>query len=135
MGTDYSPIDFIRKTPNRLLEEYLQFKGITPRVQIEVEADNGEEQQKAVKVSALDENRFEPIIMLIESQGQTKQAEMERDFRDMNERACKAGIACLIEESKWEDHGLDIADDLGKMGSHYERPGSKVGNTLVELLK
>ena len=74
MGTDYSPNNFIRKTPNRLLEEYLQLKGIIPRVEIEVEADNGEKQQKAVKVSTLGENQFEPIIMLIDSQDQTKQA-------------------------------------------------------------
>ena len=121
MGTDYSPNNFIRKTPNKLLEKYLQSKGITPQVEIEVKADNGEKQQETVKVSELEENQFEPIIALIESQDQEKQAKIEKDFRDMNERACKAGIACLIEESRWEGHNLDIADDIEQMEGHYER--------------
>ena len=121
MGTDYLPNNFVRKTPNRLLEQYLQSKGIVPQVEIEVKAANGEKQQKTVKVSELEENQFKPIVALIESQLPEKQAEIEKDFRDINERACKAGIACLIEESQWEGHNLDIADDIEKMSNHYER--------------
>lgn len=121
MGTDYSPNNFIRKTPKRLLEQYLQSKGITPQVEIEVQVGKDEKQRKTVKVSELEENQFKPIIALIESQNPEKQAEIEKDFRDMNERACKAGIACLIEESQWEGHNLDIADDIEQMSNHYER--------------
>lgn len=121
MGTDYSPNNFVRKTPNKLLEKYLQSKGIAPQVEIEVKADNGEKQQKTVKVSKLEENQFKPVIALIDSQKQETQAEIEKDFRDINERACKAGIACLIEESQWEGRDLDIADDIEQMNNHYER--------------
>ena len=120
MGTDYSPNNFIRKTPNKLLEKYLQFKGITPQVEIEVEAAKGEKQRKTVKVSELEENQIEPLIALIEAQNPPKQAEIEKDFRDINERACKAGVECLIEESQWEGHELDITDEISKMESHYE---------------
>lgn len=121
MGTDYTPYNFMRKTPNGLLEKYLQSKGITPQVEIEVEAANGEKQRKTVKVSELEENQFKPIIALIESKTPEKQAEIEKDFRDINERACKAGVACLIEESQWEGHNLNIAEEIGKMEGHYER--------------
>jgi hypothetical protein len=120
MGTDYTPYNFIRKTPNCLLEQYLQFKGITPQVEIEVQAANGEKQQKTMKVSELEENQFKPIIALIEAQNPPKQAEIEKDFRDINERACKAGIACLIEESQWEGYNLNIADEISRMESPYE---------------
>ena len=121
MGTDYSPSKFIRLTPNSLLEKYLQSKGIIPKVEIEVKAADGESQKKSVNISELEEDQFEPIIALIESQDQEKQAEIEKDFRDINERACRAGIVCLIEESKWEGHELDIADDIEQMSNHYER--------------
>lgn len=121
MGTDYSPNDFIRKTPNCLLEKYLQFKGITPQVEIEIQAVNGEKQRKTVKVSELGENQFKPIIALIDSQKQGTQAKIEKDFRNIDERACKAGVACLIEESQWEGRKLNIADKINKMQGHYER--------------
>ncbi|OHB54347.1 MAG: hypothetical protein A2173_10090 [Planctomycetes bacterium RBG_13_44_8b] len=121
MGTDYLPNNFIRKTPNCLLEQYLQSKGIIPQVEIEVQTADGEKQRKKVKVSELEENQFKPIIALIESQTPEKQAEIENDFMDINERACKAGIACLIEESQWEGHNLDISDDIEQMSNHYER--------------
>lgn len=121
MGTDYLPNNFIRKTPNKLIERYLQSKGITPQVEIEMQVANSEKQQRTVKVSELEENQFKPIIELIELQNPEKQAEIEKDFRDINERACKAGTTCLIEESQWEGHNLDIADDIGQMSNHYER--------------
>ncbi|MDD5457842.1 MAG: hypothetical protein PHF37_00390 [Phycisphaerae bacterium] len=121
MGTDYSPNHFLRQIPNCLLEIYFQKQGITPTVLVETEQENGEKVAQSVRVSELDENCVAPILALIESQDNDRQAEIEKDFRDINERACKAGIECLIEESRWEGHDLDIADDLEKMGNHYER--------------
>ena len=120
MGTDYSPNNFVRKTPNKLLEKYLQSKGIAPQVEIEVNDlfDNG---QKTVKVSELGEKQTAPILKLIESQKPEMQAQIEKDFRDIGERACKAGLLCLIEESRWEGHNLNIADDIQQMDNHYER--------------
>lgn len=116
MGTNYSPNHFVRQTPNTLLEEYFKKQDIVPEV--EIEADDG---PKTVIISELEETQVEPILKLIESQSSEKQALLERDFRDITERACKAGIRCLIEESRWAEHGLDIADDLEQMGNHYER--------------
>ena len=74
-----------------------------------------------MKVSELGENQFKPIITLIDSQKQETQAKIEKDFRNIDERACKAGIACLIEESQWEGRKLNIADEINKMQGHYER--------------
>lgn len=120
MGTDYSPNNFIRKTPNNLLEQYFISKEITPQVEIEVDAAKGEKQRKTVKISELQENQYKPIIAMIESLDPSKQAEIEGDFRKIDERACKAGITCLIEESQWEGHNLDIADKIKEMQSPYE---------------
>ena len=68
MGTDYSPNNFIKKTPNRLLEEYFQSEKVQvePVVEIEVEGDGEEKEIKKVKISELEEKQFEPIIKLIE---------------------------------------------------------------------
>lgn len=121
MGTDYSPNHFLRQTPNALLEQYLQNQSIAPVVTIEQEEENGGKSTRSVKISELEETYIGPILALIESQTIEKQAEIEKDFRDINERACKAGVECLIEESRWEGHNLDIAGELESMGSHYER--------------
>ncbi len=121
MGTDYSPNNFIRRTPNCLLEKYLKSKGIAPQVEIEVKSVDGENQKKTINVSELEENQFKPIIALIDLLEQEKQAEIEKDFRDIDERACKADIACLIEESQWEGHNLDITENIEQMSNHYER--------------
>lgn len=121
MGTSYSPKHFVRQTPNHLIEQYLQSLNICPEVEIEIKNDDGERQEKKIQISELGETHVDPILELIESLEPLVQARIERDFRDMDERACKAGIRCLIEESRWEGHHLDIADELEKMGNHYER--------------
>lgn len=121
MATNYSPNNFLRKTPNALLEKYFQNQGIDPIVLIEVDGEGDEKSQKAVKVSELDENQIVPIQNLIESQGAEKQTEIERDFRKISDRACKAGFKCLLDESRYEGHGIDIQDDLEAMENHYER--------------
>jgi hypothetical protein len=121
MGTDYSPNNFLRKTPNGLLEQYFKTKGVEPKVEIEFKAEGEEKELKTIIISKLEETQVEPILKLIEALDAKKQALLERDFRDLTERACKAGVMCLIEESRWEEHGLDIADDLEQMENHYER--------------
>ena len=120
MGTDYSPNNFIKKTPNELLEQYFQSEEIEPVIEVEVEDKDGKKKLKPVKISKLDETQFEPIIKLIESQTTEKQKKIGADFINIDERACKAGTRCLIEESRFEGHGLDIAAMLENMGSHYE---------------
>lgn len=121
MATNYSPINFLRKTPNALLEKYFQNQGIDPVVLIEVDGEGDEKSQETVKVSELEENQTGPILNLIESQDADKQTEIERDFRKISDRACKAGFLCLLDESKYEGHGIDIQDDLVAMENHYER--------------
>lgn len=122
MGTDYSPNNFIKKTPNRLLEQYFQSEEVQvePIVEIEVEGDGNEKEIKKVKISELEEKQFEPIIKLIGLQTDDKQKKIGADFHKINEIACKAGTRCLIEESRYEGHKLDIAEMLEGMSSHYE---------------
>jgi hypothetical protein len=118
MGTDYSPNNFIKKTPNELLEQYFQSEEIEPVVEIE---GKGEEKKlKRVKISELDEMQFEPIQKLIGLQTEEKQKKIGADFHKINEIACKAGTRCLIEESQYEGHKLDISVMLENMSSHYE---------------
>ena len=122
MGTDYSPNNFIKKTPNRLFEQYFQSKEVQvePVVEIEVEGKGEEKKLKRVKISELDEMQFEPIQKLIGLQTEEKQKKIGADFHKINEIACKAGTRCLIEESQYEGHKLDISVMLENMSSHYE---------------
>ncbi len=120
MGTDYSPYNFIKKTPNRLLEQYFDSEEIVPVVEIEVEDDDGEKKLKKVKISKLEETQFEPILKLIGLQTEEKQKKIGAAFLKINEIACKAGTRCLIEESRYEAHNLDIAAMLESMSSHCE---------------
>ena len=120
MGTDYSPNNFIKKTPNRLLEQFFESEGIVPTVEIEVEDKGKEKKLKKVKVSKLEETQFEPILNLIGLQTEEQQKEIGAAFLRINEIACKAVTRCLIGESRFEGHGLDIAAMLESMSSHYE---------------
>lgn len=121
MGTDYSPSNFLTKTPNDLLEQYLKSKEVEPQVEIEIEDKDGGKSKKTVKVSELKENQFQPILTLIESQVTTKKDEIEADFLKINERSCKAGFLCLLDEASYEGHNLSINGDLEDMKNHYER--------------
>jgi hypothetical protein len=124
MGTDYSPNNFIKKTPNVLLEQYFQSKEIEVEpiveIEVEVEGDGDETKLKKVKISELDEKQFEPIIKLMGLQTEEKQKKIGADFHQINERACKPGTHCLIEESRYDGHKLDIAEMLEGMSSHYQ---------------
>lgn len=121
MATSYSPNNFLRQTPNSLLEHYFQNQDIEPVVSIEVEGENGEKSQKSVRISELEENQVAAIKQLIEAQDFDKQTLIENDFRKISERACKAGFLCLLDEAKYEGHDLDIQDELEAMENHYER--------------
>ncbi len=120
MGTDYTPDELLKKVPNQLLEQYFQFREIEPKVTIEAE-ENGKKEAKEVHISELGEKEIEPILELIGDQTEEKRVEIDNDFKAINERACKAGVRCLIEESRWEGHHLQIAGDLEAMKSHHER--------------
>jgi len=115
MGTDYSPNNF---------EQYFQSEEIKVEpiveIEVEVEGDGDETKLKKVKISELEEKQFEPVIKLIGLQSEEKQKKIGADFRKISEIACKAGTHCLIEESRFEKHNLDIAEMLENMSSHYE---------------
>jgi hypothetical protein len=121
MSTNFSLNNVLRKIPNCLLEEYLSKKNIEPIVTIEARDAKGDRSQRQVRISELPENHFQPIKQLIAAQDYQIQTLIENDFRKISERACKAGFLCLLDESKYEGHGIDIQDELEAMENHYER--------------
>jgi hypothetical protein len=121
VATNYSPNNFLRKTPNALLEEYFQRQGIDPIVVLEDGKEGDGNGRKSVRISELEENQIGPIQNLIESQDADKQTAIGQDFRKISDRACKAGLLCLLDESRYEGHGIDIQDELVAMENHYER--------------
>ncbi|MBN1123363.1 MAG: hypothetical protein JXA82_00050 [Sedimentisphaerales bacterium] len=121
MATRYSPNYFLRQTPNALLEQYFQNKNIDPFVTIDVENKDGTKSSETVKISKLEENQTQPILDLIETQGFEQKTAIENDFRQISERSCKAGFLCLLDEARYEGHGVDIQDKLKATENHYER--------------
>lgn len=119
MGTDYTPYKFLKKIPNSLLEEYFKTKGLSTKV--EIEDDDGQKKADVVAISELAEAQIEPIQRMIEAQESAIQKSIENDFRGINERSCKAGFICLLDEARFEGHGIDIQNKLENMDNHYER--------------
>ena len=86
MTNQYSPQQFLRRTPNEFLENYFAYKGI------DLEVDFSAPKAKEII--------FQALINLPDAQ----QAEIETEFQNINALACEGGVAALIDESR---HHID----------------------------
>jgi hypothetical protein len=103
MARQYSAKNFIRKVPNRLLQQYFHDQ----RIDLDIDwARLGETDADAV---------FDAIQALPDHQ----RGEVESDFTMINELACSAGVAAILEEAAF--WGKDWSDDFEKMENDYER--------------
>jgi len=105
MSRNYSPKNFLRKTPNALLKQYFQ------------------ESQYPVEINwdKLAETEIDPIYQAINILPEKNQIQIEDQFRQINEMACDKGIQCLREEGESSFHNLKLADLFREMNNPYER--------------
>lgn len=102
--THYSLKSFLRQAPNVLLQRHLTDRQV------------GE----GVRWQGLAEENIEPIFEAIEAADEKTRQRIECEFHDTLDMGCKAGIEMLIEEGRERHHKVDLAEALGKMGSHLE---------------
>jgi len=103
MAKQYTLSTFLRQTPNDLLEEYFQEKGLLA----DVDFDD------------LRKREYQPIMDAIEALPDDDRAVIDRDFQDIYALANQAGTMIIRDEAEF--HEMDIADDLEAMENHYHR--------------
>jgi hypothetical protein len=87
MAAQYSNRHFFRKTPNQLLAQFFAAKAI----------------QLEVDVVELNETDVEAIQNALNALADSRKAEIEAIFQDINALACEGGIAALIDEAGYHD--------------------------------
>lgn len=105
MTRQYSPKNFLRKTPNTLLKKYFDSKEVLQQI----------------AWGELKETDTEPIIEALQELSNDDRTSIEQEFRDINEQACEAGVRVLLEEEGSDFHNLHLGDTFEQMSSHYER--------------
>ena len=104
MSRQYSPRNFLHKTPNALLKQFFEQKKI-PLV---------------LDWGGLGESDVDPIYEAIGKLQEKDRTRTENIFRQVNEMACAKGTQCLIEEGESVFHKLQLAGTFGAMSNHYE---------------
>jgi len=104
MSRNYSPKNFIQKTPNSLLKQFFEREEIS----LELDWDN------------LGEPDVQSIYGAIERLPEKNRTKIENIFRQINEMACDKGTQSLIEEGESMFHNLQLADRFEAMSNHYE---------------
>jgi hypothetical protein len=105
MAGHYALKTFLRTAPNELIRYYLDRQGIGR----ELPWDHLGEMDIGRICEAID-NAPEPV-----------RRQIDWDFRQIHDMADPGGIKTLIEEARDPHHGLDIAEDVGRMSGHSER--------------
>lgn len=107
MAQHYQPKHFIRQAPNKLLQHYLAGKGIGCNL----------------PWKQIGEGHVEPIYHAFEAAPEMLRRQIDFDFCNIHGMADEAGMRTMISEARDHHHqgGLEIAEELGAMGSHIER--------------
>lgn len=103
MSRDYSPKTFLRKTPNDLLKQYFESKGILAKL------DFGK----------LGETEIDPIFEAMDELSDKQRNDIEAEFRQINELAFEKGVLLLIEEANF--HSIDLLPIFKPIKNHYGR--------------
>jgi hypothetical protein len=105
VSRNYSPRNFLRKTPNALLERYFESR----KIPLEIDWQK------------LEETDVEPVYEAILKLKQNDLIKVEKEFRQVNEMACAKGTLCLLEEGESPFHNLKLADRFEQMSDPYEK--------------
>jgi len=103
MGRQYSPRDFLRQAPNRLLECYFHGRGLLREMQ----------------VASLAETEVDPIYEAWLALSPEVQAEVESDFQDIYTMACQNGIRAILEEGAY--HSEDLVPVFEGMAGFHDK--------------
>src|SRR5438045_1672952 len=103
MSRQYNPKKFLRQIPNQLLKEDFDRRSLLTEILWYLQR----------------ENRIEKSYNAWQSLPDTQRANVDKDFQDVDEMACEAGVKAMIEEGHF--HGIDLATQLGGLdGFHHK---------------
>ncbi|MDP6673368.1 MAG: hypothetical protein QGH93_00755 [Gammaproteobacteria bacterium] len=107
MTRHYSPRQFFRQAPNRLLTDYFLRHGVVPDVDF----------------ARLKQTEVEPIFTVWMAIEETNRDRMEADFRDIHALACPGGTRAILDEARWWEKPEDthLAERLSA-NRKYEPP-------------
>src|SRR3990170_3712936 len=103
MSSEYSPKNFLRRSPNTLLARYFHERDLLT----------------GIDIAALDETDIVPIFedwMLLPD---GTRAEIDVDFRDVEALANEPGTKTLLDEARYYD--LDLGPEFAEMDGFYDR--------------
>ncbi|MBW7905255.1 MAG: hypothetical protein LC135_05555 [Phycisphaerae bacterium] len=103
MGRQYSAKTFLRNTPNALLKQYFDRRGI----------DLG------LDWSYLSETEVEPLFVAFEKLDDGTHSEIDADFRMVYDLACEDGVLQIVEQATLWD--ADVSGEFHDMRNAYER--------------
>lgn len=103
MARQYSAKTFIRKVPNRLLQEYFEARAIDLGVDWE----------------ALGESQADPVFDALDTVPDDQRNAVESDFTMINELACAGGTRAILEEATY--WGKDWIAEFEAMENDHER--------------
>ena len=103
MAHAYTLSTFLRQTPNALLADYFDRRGLLG----------------SVDFAALGKTEVKPILTAIEALDSDVRATVEADFQPVFSLASKAGTRVIVDQAAMR--GLDIADEIEAMENHYHR--------------
>jgi len=103
MGRQYSAKTFLRNTPNDLLKQYFQERGI----------DLG------FNWSYRHKSDVNPVFAAMENLPEAMRSRVDGDFSMINDLACEAGVLAILDKAGGRPRGL--ADRFAKMKNAYER--------------
>ena len=103
MARQYSPRNFFRHVPNRLLEQYFKEKKVLAEI----------------KFDELKETKIEPIYEAWLSLPEKERNDIEKDFREIDLLSTEGGTKAIIDEAKW--HKEELGPVLSELKSFYDR--------------
>jgi len=103
MSKHYSPKNFFRRTPNRLLKKYFEKNGTL----------------SGIDFKPLKETKIEPIYTAWLQLPDDIRNKMNQDFQEIFEMATEAGAKAIIDEAHF--HGEDLAETFSKHKGFHER--------------
>ena len=101
MSRNYSQKTFLRQTPNHILKEYFQRKGLL----------------RDIDFDKLGETQIDTITEVLDELSGKQRNDIEAKFRQINEMCYEKGVLLLIEEADF--HNIDLLPTFEPIKNHY----------------
>lgn len=105
MSRQYSILDFLRRSPNKLLKEFLSRFGIGSDIDWDY----------------LSPKNIEPLFKAVSNTDGRTYEQINLAFQEIHDLADETGILTILSEAREPEHGLDLSSTLKDMSNCYEK--------------